>query len=73
MSDTFDPDAMVSRFRSRAAAVRDRGLPPVEGPERQRLRAQAQVDYMDFAMIGDAEPTLEDGVLTLTIDLRPRD
>jgi len=63
---------MVARFRERAQAVRDRGLPPVEGPERQRFREQAQLDYMDYAMIGDAEATLEDGVLTLRVDLRPR-
>ncbi len=44
----------------------------MEGPERQRFREQAQLDYMDFAMIGDAEATLEDGVLTLRVDLRPR-
>lgn len=66
----FDPEAMVERFRDRARAVRDRGLPPVEGPERQRFRQQAQLDYMDFAMIGDADATLEDGVLTLRVDLR---
>jgi len=70
--DEFDPQAMVLRFRDRAAAVRDRGLPPVEGPERQRFMEQAQVDFMDFAMIGDAEATLVDGILTLTVDLRPR-
>ncbi len=68
----FEPDDMVQRFRERAKAVRDRGLPPVEGPERMRFREQAQRDYMDFAMIGDAEARLEDGVLTLRIDLRPR-
>jgi hypothetical protein len=68
----FDPQAMVARFRERAQAVRERGLPPVEGPERQRFREQAQIDYMDFAMIGDADVTLEDGVLTLRVDLRPR-
>ena len=68
----FDTDAMVARFRERAQAVKDRGLPPVEGTERQRFREQAQLDYMDFAMIGDAEATLEDGVLTLRVDLRPR-
>jgi hypothetical protein len=68
----FDPNEMVTRFRERANAVRDRGLPPVEGPERQRFREQAQRDYMDFAMIGDAEASLEDGILTLRIDLRPR-
>lgn len=68
----FDPDAMVARFAQRARAVRDRGLPPVEGPERQRFREQAQLDYMDFAMLGDAEATVEDGILTLRVDLRPR-
>jgi hypothetical protein len=68
----FDPQAMLARFRLRAQAVKERGLPPVEGPERQRFREQAQLDYMDFAMIGDAEATLEDGVLTLRVDLRPR-
>ena len=26
---------------------------------------------MDFAMIGDAEASIEDGMLTLRIDLRP--
>jgi hypothetical protein len=71
MEQTFDPEAMVARFRQRAEAVRTRGLPPVEGPERQRFRQQAQQDYMDFAMLGDAEATLEDGILTLRVDLRP--
>ena len=72
MDQPFDPEAMVARFRQRAEAVRQRGLPPVEGPERQRFREQAQADYMDFAMLGDAEATLEDGVLTLRVDLRPQ-
>ena len=69
--DDFDPQAMVARFRDRAAAVRERGLPPVEGPERRRFMEQAQTDFMDFAMLGDAEATLEDGILTLRVDLRP--
>ena len=71
MTMEVDPQAMVARFRRRAHAVKERGLPPIEGPERQRFREQAQLDYMDFAMIGDAEATLEDGVLTLRVDLRP--
>ncbi len=62
---------MVERFRQRALAVRNRGLPPVEGPERQRFAEQAQLDFMDYAMIGDADATLEDGILTLRVDLRP--
>jgi len=69
---SFDPEAMIARFRLRADAVRNRGLPPVEGPERQRFREQAQVDFMDFAMLGDATASLEDGVLTLRVDLRPQ-
>jgi len=67
----FDPAAMVERFRVRAAAVRGRGIPPIEGPERRRFVEQAQLDFMDFAMLGDATAALEDGILTLRIDLRP--
>ena len=73
MPDQFDPQAMVERFRARADAVRSRGLPPIEGPDRERFKQQAQADFMDFAMIGDAEPSIEDGVLTFRIDLRPSD
>jgi hypothetical protein len=69
----LDLDAMVQRFRQRAAAVQARGLPPVEGPERKRFVEQARLDYMDFAMLGDAQATLEDGILTLRVDLRPQD
>ncbi len=67
----LDVEAMLQRFRERAAAVRTRTLPPVGGEERQRFIAQAQDDLMDFGIVGDAEATLDDGVLTLRIDLRP--
>ena len=67
----FDPQAMVERFRERAAAVKKRGLPPIEGPERERFLEAARVDFSDFAMLGDATATLEEGILTFTIDLRP--
>ncbi len=72
MAEQFDPAAMVERFRERACAVRNRGIPPIEGPERRRFVERMQVDYQDFAMLGDAEAALEDGILTLRIDLRPR-
>ena len=71
MADALDIDAMLARFRDRAAAVRRRNLPPVAGPERTKLVQQAQTDFQDFAIIGDAEATLEDGILTLRVDLRP--
>ena len=70
--DDFDPTAMIERFRARAVAVRSRGIPPIEGPERQRFVEQAQLDFMDYAMLGDAEASLADGILTLRIDLRPQ-
>ncbi|MFV0258900.1 MAG: hypothetical protein ACK5PP_10690 [Acidimicrobiales bacterium] len=71
MSEQFDPQAMTARFRERAAAVRKRNLPPVGGEERQAFIRQAEQDFMDFAIIGDAEVTLDDGVLVLRVDLRP--
>lgn len=71
MAEDLDVDAMIARFKERARAVRSRGLPPIEGAERRRFMEQAQRDYMDFAMLGDAVAALEDGVLTLRIDLRP--
>lgn len=73
MGESLDVDAMIERFRDRAHAVRNRSLPPVAGEERMRFIRQAEVDYQDFAMIGDAQGSLEDGVLVLRIDLRPPD
>ena len=72
MSDMLDVDAMIQRFRERAQAVRSRTLPPVAGEERLRFIRQAETDFQDFAIIGDADATLEDGVLTLRVDLRPK-
>jgi hypothetical protein len=73
MPESFDPEAMVARFRERAAAVRNRGIPPIEGPERRRFIEQMEADYMDFAMLGDALARLEGGILTLTVDLRAQE
>jgi hypothetical protein len=73
MPEGLDVDAMIQRFMERAAAVKDRNLPPVAGPERQRFIEQAEADFMDFAIIGDADASLEDGILTLRVDLRPPD
>jgi hypothetical protein len=71
MADTLDVDAMIQRFRDRAQAVRNRPLPPVAGEERLRFIRQAETDFQDFAIIADAQPTIEDGVLVLRVDLRP--
>jgi hypothetical protein len=71
VADELDVEAMLERFRNRARAVRQRSIPPVEGPERKRFIDQAKTDFQDFAIVGDAEGRLDDGVLTLTVDLRP--
>jgi hypothetical protein len=71
MAETLDLEAMIARFRERAHAVKQRPLPPVAGDERARFVKQAQVDFRDFAIIGDAVGTIEDGHLVLRVDLRP--
>jgi hypothetical protein len=65
----FDVDEFTKRFRERAAAVKARGLPPVAGPERASLIAQAERDYTDYALVGAASWSVEDGKLVLRIPL----
>ena len=71
MAEGLDIEAMLTRFRDRAHAVKNRPLPPVAGEERTKFIRQAQLDYQDYAIIGDADATIEDGILTLRVDLRP--
>jgi len=71
VAEGLDLDAMLERFRDRAHAVKNRPLPPVAGEERTKFIRQAQLDYQDFAIIGDADASLDEGILTLRIDLRP--
>ncbi|MDO8389848.1 MAG: hypothetical protein Q7V57_05110 [Actinomycetota bacterium] len=73
MAEGLDVEAMLARFRERAHAVKQRPLPPVAGEERSRFIQQAQADFRDFAIIGDATASIEDGFLVLKVDLRPAD
>jgi len=73
MAEALDVEAMLQRFRDRAQAVRNRPLPPVAGEERTRFIEQAQIDFQDFAIVGDAAASMDDGVLVLRVDLRPTD
>ena len=72
-ADELDVEGMLQRFRERAAAVKDRPLPPVAGEERQRFVEQAELDFQDYAIVGDASWTFEDGILRLEVDLRPKE
>lgn len=69
----FDVDAMIKRFEERAAAVKNRPLPPVAGEERQRFIEQARIDYTDFALIANASWETADEHLVLRIPLRKGD
>ena len=71
MADELNVEAMITRFRERAEAVRNRPLPPVGGEERALFIRRAQEDFQDFAIIGDATAAIEDGILVLRVDLRP--
>ena len=65
----LDMEAMVQRFQERANAVRNRNMPPVAGADRLAFIKQAELDFQDFAIVADAEVSLDGGILT--IDLRP--
>lgn len=65
----FDVDAMIARFATRAAAVRDRPLPPIAGAERKKFVEQAETDLTDYSLVANAKWAVEDGHLVLRIPL----
>jgi hypothetical protein len=65
----LDVDALIERFRNRAEAVKDRPLPPVAGEERKKFIAQAETDYLDYSLVGNAAWSVEEGHLVLRIPL----
>jgi hypothetical protein len=65
----FDVAAFQERFRSRAAAVKERGIPPLEGEARRQFMASAQQDFVDYSLVADADVSIEDGALVLRIPL----
>jgi hypothetical protein len=69
----LDVDAMIGRFRNRAEAVKGRPLPPVAGAERKKFVEQAETDYLDYALIGNATWVADDEYLVLRIPLKSED
>jgi hypothetical protein len=69
MAEKFDVDAMIRRYRERASAVKERPLPPVAGEERRLFVERAEADYTDYALIGNASWSVEEGELVLRIPL----
>lgn len=67
----FDVDAFLERFRERAAAVRERGIPPLEGPARRLYVEAAEQDHTDFSLVAAATWSVEGDELVLHIRLHP--
>ncbi|NNC75575.1 MAG: hypothetical protein HKN93_08710 [Acidimicrobiia bacterium] len=65
----FNVDEFLARFQERAAAVRERGIPPLEGEARRSYVAQMETDFTDYSLLGSAEWAVEDGNLVLRIPL----
>ena len=65
----LDVEEFLSRFRDRAQAVKDRGIPPLEGEARQQFIKQAEKDYLDYSLVGGASWAIEEGSLVLKIPL----
>ncbi|MCB2222921.1 MAG: hypothetical protein KQH83_02005 [Actinobacteria bacterium] len=65
----FDVDAFTARFRARAEAVRERGVPPLEGDARRAFIESAEQDFLDYSLIADAAWAVEDGTLVFRLPL----
>lgn len=65
----FDVDAFLERFRARAKAVEERGIPPLEGEARRRFVESAEKDFLDYSLVGSASWEVAGGDLILRIAL----
>ena len=66
----FDVDAFLERFRQRAAAVRERGIPPLEGSARRLYVEAAEQDHTDFSLVASAAWSVDGAPLVLRLPLR---
>jgi hypothetical protein len=65
----LDMDDFLGRFADRAEAVKERGVPPLEGQARKAFIEAAEKDYLDYSLIASAAWSVEDGELVLRIPL----
>ena len=68
---TFDVGCFLERFAGRAAAVKERGIPPLEGEARRAFMASAQQDFTDYSLVAEAAWEVEGEALVLRIPLQP--
>jgi len=62
-------DEFLERFRDRAAAVKERGIPPLEGEARRTFVESAEQDFVDYSLVGSASWEVEGGSLVLRIPI----
>jgi len=67
----FDVDGFLERFARRAEAVKERGIPPLEGEARRAFVASAQHDFTDYSLLSEAAWEIEGDALVLRIPLDP--
>ena len=65
----LDMEEFLHRFEERAQAVRDRGIPPLEGQARQVFIEGAERDFFDYSLIASASWSVEDDHLVLRIPM----
>lgn len=65
----LDMDEFLGRFADRAEAVKERGVPPLEGEARKAFIDAAEKDYMDYSLIASASWSVEDEELVLRIPI----
>jgi len=65
----LDMDEFLKRFADRAQAVKERGVPPLEGQARKVFIDSAEKDYLDYSLIASASWTVDDGHLVLRIPI----
>ena len=65
----LDMDDFLQRFSDRAAAVKERGVPPLEGEARKAYIDSAEKDFLDYSLIASASWSVDHGELVLRIPL----
>jgi hypothetical protein len=65
----LDMDEFLDRFERRAKAVRERGVPPLEGEARKHFIDSAEKDFLDYSLVASASWEVVDGELVLRIPL----
>lgn len=65
----LDMDEFLQRFESRATAVRERGVPPLEGDARKQFIESAEKDYLDYSLVASATWSVDGDHLVLRIPI----